>query len=153
MKVINYSPHYIFEWCDLVKKFITECISEQDWGCDDKDLHTTFHSWDERFAWGLLNEEGELVGCLAGVVVPHFFNYRNLIFQECMWYVLPEYRKGRAGVMLYKQCERDCKRHGITRLAFAHTKYMKGNFEKLYNGLGFKYLETHYEKVLTNGNE
>jgi len=147
MQIVNYAPHYVFEWCDLVHRFVEECIKEQDWGCNDEDLHKTFHSWDPRFAWGLVHED-KLIGCLTGIVVPHFFNYANLIFQESMWFVIPEFRNTRGGIMLYKRCEEDCRRYGITRLAFAHTKFMKEGFEKIYQGLGFSYLETHYEKVL-----
>jgi GNAT superfamily N-acetyltransferase len=131
----------------LVKKFLDEGIGEYGWGVDEEDLHKTFHAWDPRFGWALV-DKGKMVGCLAGIVVTHFFNRRNTIFQEFMWYVLPEYRRTGGGIMLYRACERDCRALGITRLAFAHTKYMSEQFEKLYKGLGFTYLETQYEKVL-----
>lgn len=151
MRIVNYHADAVFEWVELVKKFLAEGIGEYGWGVDDESLHRTFHSWDPRFAWGLENDEGRLVGCLTGLCVPFFFNHRNLLFQESMWYVEPEFRGTGGGLMLYRRCESDCRKYGITRMIFAHTRYMTDEFQQIYKRLKFTYLETHYEKVINNG--
>lgn len=44
--------------------------------------------------------DGVCVGAIGGVVVPNMFNPEITTLMEVMWYVLPEYRNSRAGLML-----------------------------------------------------
>lgn len=148
MTVIEPEAHHVFEWVELAKKFLDEGIDEYGWGFNEEDLHKTYHIWDKKnFGW-LLEHEGKIVGVLAGVCVPHFFNHKFLLFNEFMWYVLPEFRGTGGGLMLYRACLERCKRLGISRIVFGHTKHMSKEFEKIYTKLGFTYLETQYEKVV-----
>ena len=151
MEVITPLPHHVFAWSDLAKEFVKEALTDYSWGLNEDDLHETYHLWDKT-NWGfLLEDKGEIVGVLAGVVVPHFFDYSNSFFNEFMWYVKPDYRKSGGGIKLYRALEKRCRERGVTRLIFGHTKYLADDFTKLYKKLGFTYLQTHYEKVL-NGN-
>ena len=43
------------------------------------------------------------VGAIGGVLVPHIYNPNIIVLSELMWYVLPEYRNGRAGLLLIKE--------------------------------------------------
>jgi GNAT superfamily N-acetyltransferase len=147
LSVIQTEGEYVFEWAELAKAFITEALAEYDWGVNEDDLHTTYHAWDKDFGF-LLLDEGKVVGCLAGLLTPHFFDYSNLFFSEFMWYVKPEYRNQGGGIKLYNACLARCKERGVTRMVMGHTSYMQEDFTKLYRGLGFKYLQTHYEKIL-----
>jgi GNAT superfamily N-acetyltransferase len=148
LKVIEPLDHHVFEWCELVHQFLDDGIDEYGWGVSENDLHTTYHTWDKK-NWGwLLEHEGEIVGVLAGVVVPHFFNHKFLLFNEFMWYVRPEFRGTGGGLRLYRAAYDRCKEYGISRMVFGHTKHMKKDFIRIYEKLGFTYLETHYEKVI-----
>lgn len=151
MTVIEPLPIHVFDWCKLAHEFVGEAIEDYGWGINEEDLHRTYHAWDKKnFGW-LLEHRGQIVGVLAGVVIPHFFNYSNRIFNEFMWYVKPEFRGTGGGLMLYRACLRRCNALGIERLVFGHTRYMSEEFGKIYERLGFTYLETHYEKVLNGG--
>jgi len=152
LEVIKPLPHHVFPWCELAKDFVAESLKDYNWGLNEEDLHTTYHLWDTDNWCFLLEHEGEIIGCLAGIVVPHFFDYSNVFFNEFMWYVKPEHREGGGGLKLYRTLEDKCNEQGISRIVMGHTKYMASNFEKLYKKLGFTYLQTHYEKVL-NGNK
>ena len=46
---------------------------------------------------------GRPVGAIGGVLVPHIYNPNITVLTELMWYVLPEFRTGRAGLMLIKE--------------------------------------------------
>lgn len=147
MKVITPLPHHVFPWCELAKSFIKEALTDYDWGMNEDDLHTTYHLWEKDWVF-LLEDENKIVGCLAGIVVPHFFDYGNEFFNEFMWYVLPDSRNSGGGLQLYRALVRRCNERGIKRIVMGHTKYMAQDFEKLYKKLGFNYLQTNYEKVL-----
>lgn len=43
------------------------------------------------------------VGAIGGVLVPHIYNPNITVLSELMWYVLPEFRNGRAGLLLIKE--------------------------------------------------
>jgi GNAT superfamily N-acetyltransferase len=147
LKVIGIEAQHVFEWAQLAKDFINEALQEYNWGVNEDDLHTTYHSWNKDFGF-LLQDEGKIVGCLCGIVTPHFFDYENKFFSEFMWYVKPEYRNKGGGLLLFRECQRKCIEAGVTRMVMGHTKYMKEEFENLYTKLGFTYLQTHYEKIL-----
>jgi len=148
LKVITPKAEHVFAWVELAKAFIGEALVEYDWGMNEDHLHQTYHLWDKK-NWGfLLEHEGEIVGVLAGIVVPHFFDYDNQFFNEFMWYVKPDYRKSGGGIKLFRALEDRCREHNINRIVMGHTKYMASDFEKLYTKLGFTYLQTNYEKVL-----
>jgi len=148
LQVIEPKPEHVFEWVELVKKFLAEGIGEYGWGVNETDLHTTYHNWDKKNFAFLLQDENKIVGVLAGSLGYHFFNYDNKYFQESMWYVLPEYRNKGGGILLYRACLERCKKLGIKRMVFGHTKQMHKAFEKIFKGMGFTYLESHYEKVI-----
>ena len=148
MKVIKPLPHHVFPWCELAKSFIKEALTDYDWGMNEEDLHTTYHLWDTENWCFLLEHDNEIVGVLAGIVTPHFFDYANQFFNEFMWYVKPEFRSTGGGLLLYRALVRRCREKGIKRIIMGHTKYMAEDFKKLYTKLGFTYLQTHYEKVL-----
>ena len=148
MQVIKPLPLHVFAWVSLVREFLDEGIDTYDWGVNEENLHTTYHTWDKKnFGW-LLEDEGKIVGVLAGVAMPHFFNYSNWYFNESMFFVKPEYRKRGGGILLFRACVEQCKFLGIKRIVFGHTRVKAAELEQFFKKLGFTYLETHYEKVL-----
>jgi GNAT superfamily N-acetyltransferase len=152
LQVIKPLPEHVFAWSELAKQFVAEGLKDYEWGLNEEDLHTTYHLWDKE-NWGfLLEDKGKIVGCLAGIINQHFFDYSNNFFHEYMWYVKPDFRGTGGGIKLYRALERRCNERGIKRIVMGHTSYMAQDFEKLYKKLGFTYLQSHYEKVL-NGNK
>lgn len=148
MQVIEPLPIHVHAWAELAKEFVNEAIDGHKWGINEKDLHTTYHLWDKK-NWGwLLSDGDEIVGVLAGIVTPHFFNFDNQFFNEFMWYVKPDYRSRGGGLLLYRALIKRCEEKGIKRIVMGHTSYMIFEFENLFEKLGFTYLQTNYEKVL-----
>lgn len=47
-------------------------------------------------------KDGVAVGAIAGLLTPNIYNPDIKILGEMFWYVLPEHRNGRAGLMLLK---------------------------------------------------
>ncbi len=148
MEVITPEAKHVFAWAKLAREFTNEVIDGLKWGINESDLHTSYHLWDKENWSFLLQHDNQIVGVLAGIVTPHFFNYDNLFFNEFIWYVKPEHRKSGGGLLLYRALEKRCKEKGIKRIVMGHTSYMIMEFESLYEKLGFTYLQTNYEKVL-----
>ena len=59
--------------------------------------------------------DGEPVGALGAVHVENLFNPEYSMLSELFWYVLPEYRKTRAGVMLFQEFDRMGDELGVER--------------------------------------
>ena len=58
--------------------------------------------------------DGRVVGMIAGVMFPWYFNVKHRSGQELFWYVAPEFRKSTAGVRLLKELEKKAKEKGAT---------------------------------------
>lgn len=50
------------------------------------------------------------IGVLGAVLVPHYLNHNQFTLAEIMWWVEPEYRNGRAGLLLLKAFSEMAKR-------------------------------------------
>lgn len=59
---------------------------------------------DNETAW-IVKKGNQYVGAMASILVPNMFNPSITTLQEIMWYILPEYRKSRAGYLLLRQLE------------------------------------------------
>ncbi len=97
----------------------------------------------------LMTKDEKIVGVLAGVVMPFLLNYKQTIFQEIVWYVLPEYR-GR-GLDLLVAAEALCKREGIDKMIMVSLNDLTPALPSFYRHRGFKALEQHWMKDLKNG--
>jgi hypothetical protein len=65
-----------------------------------KNLYQLFGKMCEDETGFIAKVDGKPVGALGSLLVPNMFNPEYEILIELFWYVLPEYRKTRAGVML-----------------------------------------------------
>lgn len=93
-----------------------------------------------------LREDGELVGYFVGFVVWNLHYSTCLTLHMDIFWVDPERRKGRAGIILFKEVEREAKRRGVQR-AFMGVKLHK-DAGPLFQRLGYDPVETYYSKWL-----
>lgn len=87
-------------------------------------------------------KDGKRIGCVAGVLTPHFLDPRKKILFEAVWYVDPEHRKTRATYMLMKQYAELCMSvadEGIFTI-LGHTEIKDESLAKL----GWHLQEKHY---------
>jgi len=154
MRVIKPEPYHVHEWTSLIDRFLAEGIDHFGFGIRQEDVETTFFLWVNRnLPLLLLEDEGKIIGCLGGNLFPHWFNYDTLIFNEMIWYVLPEYRRGGGGVRLIRAMEKECKDRGVDKMVLGHTyALMPDDLRKLFEGLGYRIIESHYIKDIKNAN-
>lgn len=91
------------------------------------------------------NDDARIVGLLGFVIFPHYFT-GELTANEIMWYVLPEERKGGAGIKLLWAAEELAKKLGATRMQFTAPTEEVG---ALYAKFGYFKVEVGYRKDLT----
>ena len=91
-----------------------------------------------------VRDNGVLIGYIGYIVTPHI-RYQSEVFAVAdVFYLKPEYRKGRIGIKLFQYAEQEMKRHGVTKIV-NHVK-LKNDFGKIFEYLGYKPLERSYIK-------
>lgn len=93
-----------------------------------------------------LREAGELVGYFIGFIAPGLHYRTCLTCTMDIFYVHPEKRKGRGGIVLFKAVEKELKRRGVDRW-FAGSK-CHADASALFEYLDFQRVEIYYSKWL-----
>lgn len=91
-----------------------------------------------------LREEGEIAGYFIGFIAPGLHYKTCLTCIMDIFYVSPEHRNKRGGIMLFRAVEKECKRRGVQRI-FAGSKDHKPA-GRLFMALGYKQVETYFSK-------
>lgn len=82
--------------------------------------------------------DGKPVGLMLGMISPDMLSPTKQAL-ECVWQVVPEFRKTGAGPALMKMFEEDAKQAGCIRIVFgAATSYRYEAMIRLYKKLGYK---------------
>jgi GNAT superfamily N-acetyltransferase len=97
--------------------------------------------------------DGGVIGLIAGVVLPSYFDKNKITSMELMWYVNQAHRGTSAGIKLMKEMELYAKERGADTLVMIAPYYSPSSKDvsKLYERYGYKRLETHYIKELNKG--
>ena len=93
----------------------------------------------------VIEDKNEIVGFLAGVIIPYVFNHHFQMFVETGWYVRRGYR-GKS-VKLLETTEEYCKNNGIAKIIAGNTG--QGDcqkFKNMYTRRGYKLFEQHFVK-------
>jgi GNAT superfamily N-acetyltransferase len=88
----------------------------------------------------------ELIGYIIFIIQPHLHYKTCITAFEDIYYVKPEYRKGRIGIRLFQYAEKVLREAGVNRIIM-HTKIHLDN-SKLFEYLGYKHSDKIYTKIL-----
>jgi len=88
----------------------------------------------------------ELIGYIIFIVQPHLHYKTCLTAFEDIYYLKPEYRKGRTGIRMFKYAEEVLKSVGVNRIIM-HTKVHLDN-SRLFEYLGYKNSDKLFTKIL-----
>lgn len=91
-----------------------------------------------------MRENGQLIGYFIGFVAPGLHYKTCLTCTMDIFYIHPDKRNGRAGIMLFKAVEEELKRRGVMRW-FVGSKVHK-DASVLFERLGFNRVEVYYSK-------
>jgi len=93
-----------------------------------------------------VRDQGRVVGYHVAVIRPHLHYQQSLSAMTDLYYLHPDYRKGRAGVRLFQAFEASCKALGVEKL-FTGTK-LHLDLGRLFERLGWVETERLYTKYL-----
>jgi GNAT superfamily N-acetyltransferase len=88
----------------------------------------------------------EVIGYAIFIVQPHLHYMTCKTAFEDIYYIRPDYRKGRVGIRLFKYAEEVLKGIGVNRIIM-HTKIHMDN-SKLFEYLGYKWTDKLFTKIL-----
>jgi GNAT superfamily N-acetyltransferase len=95
-----------------------------------------------------MRDAGKLVGYFTAIVSGHLHYAGTLMAFVDLFYVLPTYRKGLAGVRLFREAETALRALGVRRIQTA-TKLHNGlDMSRLLERLGYARAEVAYHKLL-----
>lgn len=89
---------------------------------------------------------GKIVGYWLGIIRPHLHYADSLSAFTDIYYILPEYRKGRVGINLFKEAEKTLRARGVQKV-FTGTK-VHLDMGRVFEHLGYRKTEVLYTKVL-----
>jgi hypothetical protein len=90
--------------------------------------------------------DDDLVGYIVFIIQPHLHYSTCITAFEDIYYLKPEYRKGRTGIKMFKYAEEVMKEIGVHRIIY-HTKVHLDN-SRLFEYLGYKNTDKTYTKIL-----
>ena len=114
-------------------------------------LNIDYGQYDQLDAAGALHvvsarSAGKIIGYHLSIVRPHLHYADSLSAFTDVYYVAPEFRKGRAGIELFKFVEKTLKARGVQKM-FTGTK-LHLDMGKVFERLGWKETERLYTKVI-----
>lgn len=96
----------------------------------------------------VVRDNGIIVGCLGGVFILDQFNGRG-VAMENFWFVLPEFRRSRAGIDLLDAFEAEAKQRNCKKILMAHLKIEGAEvLEKFYQKRGYSLIEQTFSKEI-----
>lgn len=97
-----------------------------------------------------LRINNELVGYVL-TTIHRCGHYQTLMGSTCdAFYVKPEYRKGRIGINLFKEMEKQIRARGDISVMYIESKDIPGNRQsKIFDRLGWRLIEHRFSKVIT----
>lgn len=98
-----------------------------------------------------MRDAEKLVGYHVTLCVGHLHYKGTLHGLVDLYYVLPAYRKGRAGVRLFQEAERALRARGVVKLQTATKIHAHLDMSRLLERLGYTQVEKVYAKVLKGG--
>ena len=149
LKIFKAGVEHLDLWLPIAEEFYDEGFDEYKWGFNKEHASATYKLFIINHICYLAEFNGEIVGCLAGCVSEHHFNYNFKYFQESMWYVKKGLRGKGIATALLEAVKVEAKERGCERFVVGHTdNIMPAFMKKFYQQLGFKLFETHYIKDL-----
>ena len=103
----------------------------------------------------VMENDGNLVGVGAMMVVPSFMNATEMKAVEVVWHTLPSlstYKRARYSIALFKQMESWARRKGARTVHFNTACSKETGIDSFLETNGYRVTERHYVKELNHGN-
>lgn len=146
MLIKRVQPSDITRILPMVKSFYDESIRDMGLPFDGVSVNKSAHLLaSQHLALYAETHEGEVIGVIAGMVLPWPMDHSFIVFQEILWYVEKKYAAFGVGQKLLEATKDYCKQCGIKLIVMGALG--NRNPEKMDNYFtkrGYKLMETHY---------
>lgn len=117
---------------------------------DDESFLKTFHALDgANGVCYVCEKEGEIIGISGAIAYPFYLNLSHKTGQELFWWVDPEHRHGRSGILLLRAIEEWAKSIGCKTFSMISMDSIGGEkISSLYKKLGYSSTEHSHIKEL-----
>jgi hypothetical protein len=141
------------DWMQCLDQFKQVCVDHYDEIETLKDfpLDPDYDTFEAIYRAGKMvyitaKDEGKLVGYMVFFITPHMHSKNCLTAHEDIYFLMPEYRKGRNGIKMFKLAEDYLKSIGVD-LIISATK-IKFDYSSLFKYLGYKPIDKVFTKVI-----
>lgn len=93
-----------------------------------------------------IRDAGKLVGYYVAMLTKPIRYKTLLVGVTDVFYLMPEYRRGRNGIELFKYVERELKARGVKKIVVGTKAHLHN--ERIFEYLGFDKAEVYYTKYL-----
>lgn len=113
---------------------------------------TAYHTLEDlgQFFMMVARVDGVMIGYLIGFVRRQLHYADSLAFIADIYFLLPEYRKGRIGIDLFRQAEQALRRRGVDKIYLGSKCREDLDRTKLFEHLGYERIEYVFAKVLSD---
>ena len=93
-----------------------------------------------------VRNDGELIGYMIFFIQPHPHYRQCKTAFEDLYYVKPEYRKGRIGIKMFQYAEKVLKQTGVNRIILGTKVHLDNS--RLFEYLGYKHTDKVFSKII-----
>jgi hypothetical protein len=148
MNIKHYDPKWLNDVTELIEKFHAQFFQKYDPVLDPAEIEKAIVEYEGEKSKNsfLLIEGDKCVGIISGIEIWHRGNNKR-VFSENFFFVDQPY--GRYAVWFIHQVERMLRSQGYDMFVMSVLEGEKaGKVKRMYDNLGFKFIESHYLKNL-----
>ena len=150
MNIRRATPDDIPAVLPLLKSFHEETLAPFGLGFDEASAKETMEIV-ARDGLALVVETNDpiVVGVIAGMVTPYALNRSVQVFQELVWYVAEDFRRGTVGLRLFDELEKVAAELGVHKIVMANMdNSMRTELAAFFGRKGYFDMETHWIKTV-----
>ena len=149
--MLTAQPEAFAPFLEEVKPLLPEHYSELALNQDRVPLSPQYDEYLHRDSLGMVmvvtvRDAGQLVGYFVGMIAPGLHYSTCLTLQLDIFWIHPDHRGQRGGVLLFKAVEKEAKRRGVQRMFVGSKTHLDASF--LFEKLGYTKVETVYSVML-----
>ncbi|WP_455154177.1 GNAT family N-acetyltransferase [Cupriavidus campinensis] len=91
-----------------------------------------------------VRQDGALIGYFIGFVAPGLHYRTCLTLTMDIFYIVPEHRGNKAGLVLFEAVKKEAKRRGVQRWFMGNKTHAKVHADALFKAIGAEEVETYY---------
>jgi len=91
-----------------------------------------------------MRSSGRLIGYFIGFIAPALHYRTCLTLTMDIFYIVPEFRGNKAGLLLFGEIKKEAKRRGVQLWFMGNKTHAKVHADALYRAIGAEEVETYY---------